>query len=263
MDDLLGEFVHTKNHKSFHDILNTSVTPHASGSLLEDPVTHEGIILQEEDDFGDFQDSKASAQVPVGNMDTAVKTDAGYEDGEDLLSFKAAIPVTAVRRVCCPQPGTAMDYISDNILTLPESFFSELSHIPYTLRRRVLSDARTRLWIKGVVEGGRIGQRLVRGRRRKTKGASAQDKFAVDAAAQKLSSLWSSIVPRLTSLSTGLLKLKPLTLLSFNEDFVEAETCEICATEEEDDAPILRIAGLRGHQTCVALVQRIQTTRST
>lgn len=189
----------------------------------------------DEDDFGEFVDTP--------------RPDAGHFTGVETTGS------SAVKQVM-PGPAVLLSFILQTVLHVPEAFISELAKITYSMKRAVLNAPRTKCWLDAVCEGSRVAQRIIHGRDRRVKDEKMRRETRLTA--ERVAHEWQTVLmPRLSSLSGGSLRLRALKTNTYNDHYVEGDLCEVCGTEEDERTPLARSAkGLYGHRSCVALASQ-------
>lgn len=218
MDDLLGDLVDT----------NLPLPVRSANFVTED----------DDDDFGMFQDVEA----PVN------------DDWPDLLGDDFASSSTKKKQVQVAEPHAILNYITDHIMTIPAQFLEDLSRTTPIIRKRVINHRGTKLWLQGIVAASVVAGRVMRGRKHRTKGSQETETLK---AAQRLCHQWETIMPRLTSLSGGTLRLKGLLLDVTTDVYDERSCCHVCALGEDQHGRVSTQDGIYGHRTCVAVNKRL------
>ncbi|KAK9470193.1 uncharacterized protein V1510DRAFT_432315 [Dipodascopsis tothii] len=138
----------------------------------------------------------------------------------DLLAGADDLPPPGAPAV--PPPDVVLARFIANYFPLPQPLFADLAPLAYPLKRRVLSNARTKHFLKGLLSGIHIGQRLCAGRARRG------GRYDADREARELARLWQDLSHRLKGV--GMLQLPAIdpshVLPRFRGD--PGELCPVC-----------------------------------
>ncbi|KAK9453567.1 hypothetical protein V1511DRAFT_505094 [Dipodascopsis uninucleata] len=127
-----------------------------------------------------------------------------------------------------PEPQNLLPLFETNLFSLPAPLFQEITPLPYPLKRRVLSNPRTKQFFEGIISGVNIAIRICAGRRRRSKSADA------DFEAREIARLWKSLRHRLVGV--GITELPTLDPDYVLKKYVgnPKDLCIVCAVSRNE-----------------------------
>lgn len=169
--------------------------------------THKGPMLIETPKFiGKQKQSNSMFNKPVVQKDLIPKVEEEWESfGDEPLSNKSNVLVATAKVVDLPPQyqnipdSTALLIIfTETIFYLVEPFFKEIVPLPYSLKKRVLSNIKTKQFLQGFLETVTIGTQIMAGRYRRLDFSKVNASDASDRAAREFSRRWAEeLMPRL------------------------------------------------------------------
>lgn len=213
-------------------------------SPLLTPITPANLVddSSSDDDFGDFISTPDAFSVPA--------------KPNKLRKYPPAQP--PAQRDEFP-PVAALLAAFPTLFNLPERcLLARLKGLPFELRQRVLADPKTKTFLRGICELGRVAARIIAGRKRWAKVAlGSHDAAKEEREVKETLRLWAELVPRLRAALGG-------AVPEVDEGFKvsargQGEVCRLCkltrteimlSLREETSAPGWWDGSWGGHGGC-------------
>lgn len=226
-----------------------------------------------EEDFGDFQDpgTTRDAEATVRGASTqgvnAVEKPIGDslepQDQDEFGDFVESPRIISNSfqssskddwtQVEIPQPAVLLNILRQAVLVIPKEFLDRLALLPHSQRQAVLQHEKTNRWIRGVVEGFQIAQRIIHGRQRRD--LSKSELEAAHLASMRTAETSTTLMPRLSSLSQGRMKFKAVDNVALGLPIPGSLLCGLCFTYIEDHGHTVSVRIDTMHRSCGSFLE--------
>lgn len=168
--------------------------------------TQKGPMLVETPKFiGGQKQSTSLFNKPVVQDDLIPKAEEEWESfGDEPLSYNSNDLVTTARLDLpteyqnIPDSTALLIIFTETIFHLVDPFFKEIVPLSYSLKKRVLSNTKTKQFLQGFLETVSIGAQIMAGRYRRLDSSKPNASDTSDRAAREFSRMWAEeLMPRL------------------------------------------------------------------
>ncbi|KAK9464765.1 hypothetical protein V1512DRAFT_230130 [Lipomyces arxii] len=122
-----------------------------------------------------------------------VKKDEEFEPWPDFETSPAStpVPIATPPRPAVPNSEVLLSLFQSNLFPLPLPLFQELGPLPFPLKRRVLSQQKTKRFFAALLAGAEVAIRICAGRKRRG------GRFEADREARECARVWKSLRERI------------------------------------------------------------------
>lgn len=253
MDDLLNEFTPSQAlGPPAQDLLSFTSNAKASTGDQRSVAVHSSASTSTGASQHNFFSGLSNGINIEGDALAATNVEDKPIDNDDFGDFITSPPIQQDEfqpEHTIPNSKSILQFLRNKILIIPRSFISELASVSFPQRQAVLNHPTTKKWLKALVEGSVVAQRIIHGC------YGSQSQAGLADLCKEVIYQWEKLMPRITSLSMNTISPQGLTLVSNPVRNTNLKNCEICGTKlntMEGD-----VNG-QSHRSCVTVVQSMR-----